>query len=455
MNIDYKPELTGAAQDLSGLPEIVAAHKRGRPIGLYSICSAHPFVLEASVQQAVADGSPLLVESTSNQVNQEGGYTGMTPAAFRDRVWDMADRFHLPRQRLILGGDHLGPNPWQHEAVESAMAQARRLVRDCVLAGYTKIHLDASGRCASDPPDSPLDRATAARRAAELCQAAEEAYAASRSNQAAPCYVIGTEVPPPGGMQDGEGPLAVTATEDARETIELTGEAFRQRGLDAAWERVIAVVVQPGIEFGNESLFAYNRQAADQLCRFIEGYDHLVFEAHSTDYQGRDALRTLVEDHFAILKVGPALTFAFREAVFALAMIEAEWLSKRKGVELSNIRHVLDQAMLDKPVYWKKYYAGSEPSLQFARAYSFSDRSRYYWPDPGVQRSVARLLDNLGKAPVPLTLLSQFLPLQYERVRAGIVLNRPTDLIHDKVRSVLADYAYACGYRRAPAGECL
>jgi D-tagatose-1,6-bisphosphate aldolase subunit GatZ/KbaZ len=428
------------------LPEIVAARKRGSPLGVYSICSANPFVLEASVQQALQDGSPLLIESTCNQVNQEGGYTGMTPADFRDYARDIADKSGLPRERLILGGDHLGPSPWQHEPVESAMAKARVLVRDCVLAGYAKIHLDASMKCADDPADSPLERSISARRTAELGLAAEEARKELHSDGAAPCYVIGTEVPPPGGTQEGEDELAVTEVEDAREMIELTGEAFKKAGLGAAWERVIAVVVQPGVEYGDDLLFAYDRQAAARLSRFIEPFEKLVFEAQSTDYQSRDTLRMLVEDHFAILKVGPALTFAFREAVFALAMIETEWLSECRGVELSDIQQVLDNAMLDNPVHWEKYYTGSDAYIQFARKYSFSDRSRYYWPHAQVQKSLARVLDNLERHPVPLTLLSQFLPMQYERVRAGALPNAPRAHIHDKIRHVLTDYAHACGY---------
>lgn len=428
------------------LPEIVAAHKGGSSLGVYSICSAHPFVLEAAVQQALRDDSPLLIESTCNQVNQEGGYTGMTPAVFRDYVREVVDRSGLPRERLILGGDHLGPSPWQREPVESAMARARVLVRDCVQSGYTKIHLDASIKCADDPADSPLDISISARRTAELCMAAEEARNGLHSAEAALCYVIGTEVPPPGGTQEGQDEATVTEVEHAQETIELTRRAFTRAGLGAAWERVLAVVVRPGAEYGDDSLFAYDRQAAARLSRFIEPFEKLVFEAHSTDYQSRDTLRMMVEDHFAILKVGPALTFAFREAVFALAMMETEWLSKRRGVELSNIQQVLDRAMLDNPVHWTKYYTGFEAYTQFARKYSFSDRSRYYWPAARVRKSLARLIDNLERHPAPLALVSQFLPMQYERVRAGALPNTPRACIHDKIRHVLADYAHACGY---------
>jgi D-tagatose-1,6-bisphosphate aldolase subunit GatZ/KbaZ len=397
------------------------------------------------MQQALDDGSPLLIESTCNQVNQEGGYTGLVPHQFHDYVWGVAEQSGFPRERLILGGDHLGPNPWQHETAAAAMAKARVLVRDCVLAGYNKIHLDASVKCAGDAPDSPLDRALAAERAAELCLAAEAAYRQSGSAQAAPCYVIGTEVPPPGGAQQGEHGPAVTTVEHAQETIDLTRQAFARRGLDAAWERVVAVVVQPGVEFDDHAVYEYDRQVAAGLSHFIESGDPLVFEAHSTDYQTRQALRALVEDHFAILKVGPALTFAFREAVFALAAIENEWLPGRSGVELSGLGQALDQAMQNHPVYWRKYYAGK---------YSFSDRSRYYWPDPDVQRSLARLFDNLKRYPAPLTLLSQYLPAQYRRVREGSLPNTPRDLVCDKIRGVLADYAYACQMRHPP-DECV
>ena len=325
------------------------------------------------------------------------------------------------------------------------MAKGSVLVRDCVRAGYTKIHLDASMKCTDDDPVAPLPPAVSAERAADLCAVAESAL---EPGQPTPCYVIGTEVPSPGGVRgEKEETLALTNVEAAQETIEVTKEAFKRRGLEVAWERVIAVVVQPGVEYGDANLFEYDRAAATGLSHFIEAYP-LVYEAHSTDYQTRVALRQMVEDHFAILKVGPAVTFAFREAVFALALMEAEWLAGRKGIELSNIRQTLDQAMLANPVYWQKYYPGSEVEQRFARQYSFSDRSRYYWPDPAVDKALNRLLGNLRQFPVPLTLLSQFMPIQYERVRAGVLANTPPALIYDKVGCLLADYAAACGIDR-------
>ena len=85
--------------------------------------------------------------------------------------------------------------------------------------------------------------------------------------------------------------MSVTRIEDARQTIEVTREAFYREGLQSAWERVIAVVVQPGVEFGDDFVLEYQPQKAKELSRFIES-EAIIYEAHSTDYQTRAALKT-------------------------------------------------------------------------------------------------------------------------------------------------------------------
>ena len=427
------------------LDAIVAAQKSGRPVGIVSICSANPYVLRAAARLSKSTQTPLLVESTCNQVNQEGGYLGMTPAQFAVSLAELAGRHSLPPEQLILGGDHLGPYPWKDLPAAQAMDKGRRLVADCVLAGYAKIHLDASMGCADDPAGA-LPKELIAERAAELCQAAEQAAKGLPEGSLSPCYVIGTEVPPPGGALQDEVGLQVTAPADAEETLALTRQAFLRRGLGAAWERTVALVAQPGVEYGDSTVHAYMREEARPLSAMIERYEGLVYEAHSTDYQTPQALRELVEDHFAILKVGPALTFALREALFALSWMEAEWLEGVPGVELARLPQALEQAMLAEPRHWRPYYHGDLRLLHFARKYSLSDRWRYYWSEPGVQAAVTRLLHNLEAHPVPDTLLSQFLPAQHAKLREGHLSRNPQDWVDDAIQRVLLDYYYACGW---------
>jgi D-tagatose-1,6-bisphosphate aldolase subunit GatZ/KbaZ len=260
----------------------------------------------------------------------------------------------------------------------------------------------------------------------------------ARGSAARPLYVIGTEVPPPGWGKEAESTCKLRI-EDAASRLEVTRQAFNERGLGDAWERVIALVVQPGVEYGDDYVSAYQRDKAAQLASFIRDYPNLVYEAHSTDYQTPVALREMVEDHFAILKVGPALTYAFREAVFALAAIERDWRGE------CHLLDILEAAMQVDPTHWKGYYRGDERQLALARKYSLSDRVRYYWAQPEVQAALEELIGHLEQSPPPLTLVSQHLPAQYWEIRQGRLQNHPRALIHAKIQEITAQYAWACG----------
>jgi len=420
----------------AALQKIAEANRVDGTQGIYSVCSAHRQVIEAAVLQAKSDQSLLLIEATCNQVNQEGGYTGMTPNDFRDYVRAIAAEFSFSTDRLILGGDHLGPNPWRSEPAAQAIAAAKTMVEGYVRAGFTKVHLDASMACADDP--QALSDEVVAARAADLCQAAESV--ADRAST--PYYIIGTEVPVPGGAHEDLQELAATRVEDLARTIDIHREVFQARGLERAWKRVIGVVVQPGVEFDHARVIDYQPEKGKALSEAILRYEWLVYEAHSTDYQTEAALTNLVRDHFAILKVGPGLTYAAREALFALSHIEQEWVRDRP---LSDIRGKLDEVMVAQPKYWEPYYGGTEAERALARKYSFSDRLRYYWPDPTVEASFQILVKNLAERPPPLSLLSQFAPSAFQAIRNGELSNDPLSIIRHRIQEVLGMYARACG----------
>ena len=157
-----------------------------------------------------------------------------------------------------------------------------------------------------------------------------------------------------------------------------------------------------------------------ELSRKIVEYEGLVYEAHSTDYQTESDLKALVEDHFCILKVGPWLTFAYREALFALESMEIEIMGAGND-DLSNLKDTMDKVMLQDPKHWEKYYSGTKNQQWFKRKYSFSDRSRYYWPDESINSAKNKLFKNLRKIRIPLSLLSQFMPQQFYKVLDGML----------------------------------
>ncbi|MGZ5198361.1 MAG: D-tagatose-bisphosphate aldolase, class II, non-catalytic subunit [Telluria sp.] len=429
-------------QDLSPILQVVEAHRRGESVGLYSVCCSHPVVLAAAMRVAQRYGTLLLVEATSNQVDQFGGYTGMTPGQFRDYVHRLARERGFPLDRLVLGGDHLGPNAWQRRDASEALGHAETLVAAYAAAGFHKIHLDCSMRCADDP--ATLDDAIVATRSARLAAVADAA--AQAAGHPLPVYVIGTEVPVPGGESALADAGAPTSPQAAARTREVHCRAFLDAGLHDAWRRVIAMVVQPGVDFDHSHIQHYDAGQASALSQFVAGRPGLVFEAHSTDYQRESALHEMVRDHFAILKVGPAATFALREGLLALCQIEDLLVPRERA---SRLMEVLDEAMLAKPEHWSKHYPGSSAEQRLLRIYGLSDRCRYYWGEAPVAAAVERLCANLDALDIPLPLLSQHLPEQYLEVLQGQLGTTSAELLEHKVGRVLAQYARACNRNAA------
>ncbi|MFU2059151.1 tagatose-bisphosphate aldolase subunit KbaZ [Avibacterium volantium] len=427
---------------MSILLNLIQRHKAGEATGIYSVCSAHPLVLEASLLQAKQDQTPLLIEATSNQVDQFGGYTGMTPLDFRHFVEKLADEVGFPRDQLILGGDHLGPNRWQGLTADEAMANAEKLIEAYIAAGFEKIHLDCSMSCKGDPV--PLSDEIVAERAARLAVVAEQT-AVNNGFADRIVYIVGTEVPVPGGEAEEIAELEVTSPSAAKATINAHQQAFARVGLEHIWPRVIGLVVQPGVEFDHTKVIDFIPEKAQALSQVVNDYENLVFEAHSTDYQTEEAYKALVKNHFAILKVGPALTFALREGLYALCAME-DYLFPAE--QRANLLAVLEEQMLAHPENWQKYYHGTELDQRFARSFSFSDRIRYYWTNPEIAAAVEKLFANFENVDIPLPLLSQYLPEQYAAVRAGTLAPRGKEVVLDKVRAVVRQYALASFFNK-------
>lgn len=300
--------------------------------------------------------------------------------------------------------------------------------------------------CAGDP--RALGDELIAERTAALCAVTEAAWRSAGGEP--PVYIIGSEVPVPGGAHETLHELAVTTPEAAHASIEAHRSAFERHGLEDAWQRVVGLVVQPGVEFDHYQVIDYNPVKAAALSQCIVPVPGMVFEAHSTDYQAPAALQALVHDHFAILKVGPGVTFALREVLWSLSDIASELDLMLDG----SLKDTMLEVMSRDPKYWKAYYLDAD-RRQFDLQFSLSDRIRYYWSTPEAAQACTRLLHELAAASVPLTLLSQYLPLQYAAIREGRLKNDPRDLVLDGVVQVLRHYADACNPARPVPGAAI
>ena len=416
---------------MSILRDLILRNRAGEAIGLPCFCTANEHVLLAVLSYAKRTGLPTVIEATCNQVNQYGGYTGMSPADFMEWLSGMAADAGVPMNQLILGGDHLGPNVWKNEPLDVAMEKSRELVKSYVQAGFKKIHIDTSMACGGEPNPT---FAQIAERAADLCEVAEK-YAPDPSKL---FYIIGTEVPIPGGETEEPNTLDVTSVARFHDTIQTHRDAWNTRGLDAAWDRVVSVVTQPGVDFGHTSVYPFLPVKAAPLREAIIDEVGLTYEAHSTDYQSTNALSDLVKNHFFFLKVGPELTFRFREAIWALAQIEEEIINDPKSL----IRETFEQQMTKDPGYWVNYYNGSDKELRILRTYSYSDRIRYYWTDPEISKSLNMLIANLEQVNLPESIVSQaFMGLDF-----GEVPETPLALIELHIQRCISRYFKAAGH---------
>lgn len=415
------------------LRKIIARNRGGAAVAIPSVCSAHPEVLRASLLLAAELGRPLVIEATSNQVNQDGGYTGMTPAGFIGFVQAIADAAGVDRGLILFGGDHLGPQAWRNGAADAAMAKARILVADYAAAGFCKIHLDCSEGCAGEP--AQLGDARAAARAAQLAQAA----LAAAPDPDALLLVIGTEVPPPGGARaDAAGDIAATTPASASATLGAHAQAFADAGLGAALAQIGGLVVQPGVEFSPMAVHALPMARDPGLRAVLASWPGLCLEAHSTDYQRPEVFVRLAELGFAFQKVGPALTFAYRQALYGLDALRAlaGWASTPPLAE------TMEALMLAEPRHWQGHYRGTEADVRIARHFGLADRIRYYWPQPQAQVAVAALLADFEGRVMPEPMLAQvFAPALLDRAaKAGTV--GPKALVQAAIQLALEPYFF-------------
>ncbi len=416
------------------LRDIVARNKAGECIAIPSVCSAHPEVLTASLQLASRLNQPLVIEATSNQVNQFGGYTGMNARAFVSFIDDLISKTGIDPDLVVLGGDHLGPQVWKSESADVAMAKAHALVSDYVQAGINKIHLDCSEGCKGEPPQ--LDDETAAKRAALLAVSCRNAASAPEDLT----FVVGTEVPPPGGARLGEdGHVVPTAPEAASATLVAHQAAFAEQGIADLWPQVSGLVVQPGVEFAPDQVFHLPTGRDPGLRDVVSKYPGICLEAHSTDYQPPETFPKLANMGFAFQKVGPALTFALRRALYALDQIV-----QKQSPSAIGLPQVMEAAMRDNPKYWRSHYTEEDTSQWH---FSYADRIRYYWPLPEVQQAVGTLISKFDELKVPDQVLAEsFSPDVLDRAE-GLASSRAIAIVRSEVQVALLPYFL--GDRRA------
>ena len=268
---------------MKAILDLIARHKAGEPCGIFSVCSAHPLVIEATFRPRPAVGRALRADRGDLESGQSGRrlYRHEAGGLPRLRPWHRGSRRPAARSRsarrrpswsqCLAGAAGRGGDGTRRRADRGLCS--RGLPQDP--SRLLDVVRGRSGAAIRRDDRAPCGAPLRGRRT-RPCRAPEESR---RSMSSAPRSRF------PVAPRKSSDTLAVTTPEAARATIDTHRAIFAAAGLADAWPRVIAVVVQPGVEFDHRKVVGYVPEKAHALSRMIESCDGLIFEAHSTDYQ--------------------------------------------------------------------------------------------------------------------------------------------------------------------------
>lgn len=336
---------------------------------LPSFCTSNFNVIKLLIIFAKHNKLPVLIESTSNQINQYGGYTYLKPKQFLEKIKRIAKNLRY-KEKIIFGADHLGPLPWKDFENNNAIKKSKKLFKDVIKAGYKKIHIDTGMKLKGD---DFLSKQTIFKRCKSIFNTV------NRKSIKNIFFVFGTEVPTAGG--ENKYDLKNTNISSIKKDI-----AYYKK-----LKKNFSLVIEPGLSFTNQKIYKLKMTSCSQKKKFSQK-NGFTYEAHSCDYQNLSSLKKLVKNNFKFLKVGPELTFNYMNAILKMEKIEKLFFRSN----LSEIKKNFSEEMDINKTFWKNYYLGDKKKIEYLKFNSYLDRSRYYWNKKKVISSLKILEKNIN-----------------------------------------------------------
>jgi len=343
---------------------------------LPSFCTSNIDVLNSILFFCHIKKLPCLIECTSNQVNQNGGYTNKNPKIFINEILNISKKINFDKNKLFLGGDHLGPLPWKNKNKDLAIKKSIVLIENFLKEEFCKIHIDTSIKCKDDKyinNEIIFDRTSKILSHPKIKKKIKNKF-----------IIIGTEVPL-SGSGDTEK-VVVTKQKQIEDEVRKFRDILKSLKIK---NKLFGLVVEPGMKYNHSSILKPNLSSFSKKKK-LSKKNNFVYEAHSTDYQSQLILKKLVKNNFKFLKVGPELTYNYSRSLFLMHNIEKKIYKKND----SNIKNILIASMKKKNKYWKNYYEKKNPKLLI---HSKLDRMRYYFNIKSVESSVKILKKNINQ----------------------------------------------------------
>ena len=342
---------------------------------LPSFCTSNFEVLNSIMYFCHINKLPCLIECTSNQVNQFGGYTKITPKKFIKKISNIRKKIKFKKNKLFLGGDHLGPLPWKNLKTKIALKNSIKLIDSYLKQDFCKIHIDTSIKCKDEEKINSniiFDRTLKILKNDKIKKGIKNRF-----------IVIGTEVPLSGSGDNKR--IIKTSNKQIEDEVLKFKKILKQI---KSQSKIFALVIEPGMKYMHSKITSPDFKNFLDKKKFSKK-NNFVFEAHSTDYQPLRILKKLTKNNFKFLKVGPELTYNYSRSLFFMQNLEEKFSFKKK----SDMKNIILTTMKKNKKYWKAYYLGGRSNLLLN---SKLDRMRYYLNLKPIVNSINILKENVN-----------------------------------------------------------
>jgi D-tagatose-1,6-bisphosphate aldolase subunit GatZ/KbaZ len=377
-----------ASQDLSLMDLIlkkisIIKNSTGIPRTIFAACPNSYAVIKASLRSAKRNNAPIKFAATLNQVDLDGGYTGLTQKQFVKTIRQEAKAIHFTGP-VIIAIDHGGPwlkdlhtrEKWSYE---ESMNAVKRSFEAAIEAGYDLIHVDPTIDITL-PKGEIIDIEVVANRTIELIVHTEQFR--RKGNYPKIAYEVGTEEVH-GGLAD----LRVF-----NRLLDLLKKGLKQNNLSDVWP--CFVVGKVGTDLHTST---FDPDVARQLTDIVSPYGSVIKGHYSDNVTNPEAYPL---SGMGAANVGPEFTEREYEGLMELCDLEKELYVKGRVARLSELKETLWNAVIASN-RWMKWLLAGESVHDFyynspaRQEWLVKTGCRYIWENAEVIAARSRLYRNL------------------------------------------------------------
>jgi len=351
---------------------------------IFAACPNSLSVIRAALKAARRCNAPVKFAATLNQVDMDGGYTGLTQSEFVKTIYLHAQNLNIVSP-VIIAVDHGGPwlkdlHRTENWPFSKTMTAVKESFEAAIKAGYDLLHVDPTVDVTL-PRGQNISIETVAERTLELIEHSEKFR--RDNNYPRISYEVGTEEVH-GGLAD----LAVF-----KKFLELLKQGLNQKGMQDVWP--CFVVGKVGTDLHTTT---FDPLVARQLTDITRNYGSLIKGHYSDNVTNPEAYP---ESGMGAANIGPEFTEMEYDALITLEQIQQTLFSEGKIARRAAMKENLWEAVV-KSGRWRKWLNRDEDPDNFyanspeRQLWLIKTGCRYIWEEPEVVSTRTRLYQNLS-----------------------------------------------------------